>query len=321
MGNHRTSDRQNPVSGVVARNEGIHKRVERVSTIASGPGIGRLRVSIQPLLILALVVFATPTMLHVAQTSWSTEQGAHGPIVLATGIWLLSREWSAAKAVARPGSLIVAGLLFALLLPLYIFSRITDIIEIEGASMYATLLTVAYMLWGRAALARMWFPLFYLLFTFPPPDTLFALLTQPLKIAISEGAVDILHVLGYPVAGSGVTIQIGQYEMLVAAACSGLNSLISLTALGLFYTYIRHSSNLGYMILLVVCIIPVAVVANLTRVLLLLLITYYLGEAAGQGFLHELAGMTMFLVALLGIFAIDGIAAPFKRYLARKSVA
>lgn len=281
----------------------------------------RMRVSIQPLFVVAAAMFAAPTLLHVAQTSWSSEQGAHGPIVLATGIWLLSREWNAARAVAKPGSLLVSAVLLAVLLPVYIFSRITDIIEIEGATMYATLLAVGYMLWGRSALARMWFPLIYLLFTFPPPDTLFALLTQPLKIAISQGAVDLLHALGYPVAGSGVTIQIGQYEMLVAAACSGLNSLISLTALGLFYTYIRHSSNLGYMILLVVCIIPVAIVANLTRVLMLLLITYYFGEAAGQGFLHELAGMTMFLVALLGIFAIDGIAAPIKRHLSKRGTA
>lgn len=255
-------------------------------------------------------------MADVARQSWTTEQGAHGPLVLAIGIWLLSREWGAARQLARPGAAVLTAILFAVLLPLYVFARVTSIIEIEGAVMYALLLSAAYALWGGATLRRLWFPLFFLLFAFPPPDTLFAMLTQPLKIFVSETAVSLLYALGYPVAGSGVTIQIGPYEMLVAAACAGLNSLISLTALGLFYTYIRHSANWRYMVLLLLFILPVAVVANLVRVLMLLLITYHFGEAAGQGFFHELAGMTMFLTALLGIFLVDSLATPVRRRLA-----
>ena len=209
--------------------------------------------------------------------------------------------------------------LLAFLLPFYVFARVTSTIEIEGATMYALLLTAAYAIWGGATLRRLWFPLFFLLFAFPPPDTLFAMITQPLKIGVSEAAVAVLYAFGYPVGGSGVTIQIGQYEMLVAAACAGLNSLISLTALGLFYTYLRHSSNWHYMLFLLACIIPVAVLANLIRVLLLLLITYHFGEAAGQGFFHDLAGMTMFLSALLGIFLIDSLATPIRRLLRHRS--
>ena len=255
-------------------------------------------------------------MVDVARQSWSTEQGAHGPIVLAIGVWLLSREWGAARRLARPGSAILALAMFALLLPLYVVAIVTSTVEIEGAALCGLLLAAGLALWGGAALRRVWFPLFFLLFAFPPPDTLFAMLTQPLKIAISQWAVSLLHVAGYPIAGSGVTIQIGQYEMLVAAACAGLNSLISLTALGLFYTYIRHSSNWRYMGLMLLVILPVAVLANLVRVLLLLLITYHFGEAAGQGFVHELAGLTMFLSALIGIFAVDSLAAPLRRRLA-----
>ena len=162
---------------------------------------------------------------------------------------------------------------------------------------------------------------FFLLFAFPPPDTLFALLTQPLKIAVSGWAVSLLHLLDYPIAGSGVSIQIGQYEMLVAAACAGMNSLISLTALGLFYVYIRHGANWRYMLLLGLFILPVSVVANLVRVLLLLLITYHFGEAAGQGFFHEAAGLTMFLTALLGIFLVDKLATPLRGRFSRPAPA
>jgi hypothetical protein len=50
-------------------------------------------------------------------------------------------------------------------------------------------------------------------------------------------------------------------------------------------------------------------------VVILLLITYHFGEAAGQGFFHEFAGLTMFTVALLGIFALDGLGGPIRRRL------
>ncbi len=279
------------------------------------------RVSIAPVLVLGLAAFSIPTMIDVARESWSTEQGAHGPIVLVTGIWLVMRELGNAEPVARDRSSASILWLLALLLPIFTLARITGIIEIEAFSMYASLGVAAYALWGGALLRRIWFPLVYMMFVFPPPDTLFAMITQPLKIGISEYAVWILHLAGYPIAGSGVTIQIGQYQMLVGAACAGLNSLLSLTALGLFYTYIRHSSNWRYMFILLVGIIPIAIAANLIRVLLLLLITYHFGEAAGQGFFHEVAGLTMFSSALLGIFVLDRLGTPLRKRLMKREPA
>lgn len=270
------------------------------------------------LVALAALCLAGPTMFDVARDSWSSEQGAHGPIVLLTGIWLLVRELRAAKPRPRPGNALLTAVLLLPLLIVYSLARISGIIEIEGFTMYAALIVAAYGIWGGAVLRTVWFPLVYLLFVFPPPDTLFAMLTQPLKILISQTAVTMLHAVGYPIAGSGVMIQIGQYQMLVAAACAGLNSLLSLTALGMFYSYIRHSSNFAYMLVLICFILPIAIVANLVRVLLLLLITYHFGEAAGQGFFHELAGLSMFASALLSIFVLDWLGTPLRRKLAAK---
>lgn len=270
------------------------------------------------LIALAVLCLAGPTMYDVARDSWSSEQGAHGPIVLLTGIWLLVRELRASSPRVAPGNALLTAVLLVPCLFVYTLARISGIIEIEGFSMYAALIIAAYGLWGGAVLRVVWFPLVYMLFVFPPPDTLFAMLTQPLKILISQTAVSMLHVAGYPIAGSGVMIQIGQYQMLVAAACAGLNSLLSLTALGMFYSYIRHSSNFAYMLVLICFILPIAIVANLVRVLLLLLITYHFGEAAGQGFFHELAGLSMFASALLSIFVIDWLGTPLRRKLAAK---
>lgn len=258
-----------------------------------------------PILVAGILSVLIPTMIYVATKSWTTEQGAHGPIVLAAGLWLLWREWLVARSHAQPAPLKRVALLFIPLIILYFVARVSQIVELEGILMYGLLVVVLYSFVGYAAMKIMWFPLLYLLFIFPPPETFVAVTTNPLKILLSEWASDSLYFLGYPIGHSGVTIQISQYSLLVADACSGLNSLISLTAIGLFYVYLRHHANIRYALLLLLVIVPVAVFANLVRIQVLILLTYYGGEAAAQGFLHDFAGMTTFFTALVTIFAVD----------------
>ena len=117
--------------------------------------------------------------------------------------------------------------------------------------------------------------------------------------------MSLLYALGYPIANSGVVIQIAQFELLVAAACAGLNSILSLSAICLFYGYLRHRSDIVQLSLIALAIIPVAILSNFVRIIVLILITYYFGEAAAQGFLHNFAGLTMFLAAIISIFAYD----------------
>lgn len=262
------------------------------------------------LLILGLVAFCLPTMKFVMQQSWSGEEGAHGPIVLATGLWLLVREWEYARPLAKPAPVRTVWLLLAILIPLQIFARITQIVELEGYFMYFTILVVLYGLIGFESLRKLWFPLFYIAFIFPPPETLVALVTVPMKIWLSKAAIGFLQILNYPIGGEGVTIYVGQYELLVAAACAGINSIVSLSAISLFYIYMRHRANWLYSGLLVLLIVPVALVANFFRVLILILLTYHAGEAAAQGFLHNFAGIAMFAIALLTIFAADEVLKP-----------
>lgn len=261
-------------------------------------------------LALGILAIAAPTMAFVARESWSTEQGAHGPIVLMTGLWLLVRLWPNALLVAKRPSAWRVGALLAVTLGGYLLARIAQVVEVEGYLMYASLLAALYGVVGGQAMRQLWFPLFYMAFMFPPPDTIVYAITLPMKTGVSEVAIAILHALGYPIAGQGVMIYVGQYELLVAAACSGLNSIISLSAISLFYIYMRHEAEWRYAAFLVLLIVPVALIANLARVLILILLTYHAGDAAAQGFLHNFAGIVMFAVALLTIFALDAILKP-----------
>lgn len=260
-----------------------------------------------PNLVFALGFLAVmlPTLTFVARETWVREEGAHGPIVLMTGLWLLWRKWPSVRPLAAmPPGWRVGALLTPLLL-LFMLARITHIVEIEGYVMYAALLVAIYGLIGGRAIAKLTFPLIYLAFMFPPPETVIYALTMPMKVAISESAIALLKQFGYPIGGTGVTIQIGQYQLLVAAACSGLNSIVSLSALTVFYIYVRHSEHIRYAVVLLLFVIPVAVVANFIRVLILILLTYHAGEATAQSFVHDLAGLTMFALALMLIFLVD----------------
>jgi exosortase len=274
------------------------------------PVPGRFITPANIIFALGLAAVVLPTMIQVARVSWSTEQGGHGPIVLATGVWLLWRELKAGNAEPRPGKLTTGLLLMAPLMAIFLLSRITGVLEIEAFAMYGALITAAYLLVGGAVLRTIWFPLVYLAFTLPPPDSVVAAVTQPIKIAISTWVVSLLDLVGYPVASSGVTIQIGQYQLLVAAACAGLNSIVTLGALCLFYVYLRHRSNFTAFVVMSLAAIPVAIVSNFVRVLALVLVTYHFGDAAAQGFIHDFAGLLMFAVALLTVFGIDQLATP-----------
>ncbi|MXP28652.1 exosortase V [Porphyrobacter algicida] len=268
--------------------------------------------------IAGVLAIALPTFLFVATSTWSTEEGAYGPIILATGLWLLWHEWQGVRHLIKAPPAWHVAILLAIFIPIYLLARITQIVEIEGYAMYCVLLSAVYGLVGGRFMRAMFFPLLYLAFVFPPPDTVIYTLTLPLKMAITKTAIAFLQLFGMPIGGTGVTIQIGQYQLLVAAACSGLNSIVSLSALTLFYIYLMHKNERRHQFILLLFVLPVAIAANFFRVLILILLTYFAGEAVAQGFLHELAGMTMFILALLFIFLLDmGLTRMFARKAGR----
>ena len=269
------------------------------------------------LLVGGALTIVVPTLLALARGPWTTESGVHGVFVLATGIWLIVRRWPEVKRDARPGSLPVAMLLMLPAIAVYIFGRAFDFISLEVAAMLLALLATAYAFVGAQVIKSMWFPIVYLGFVVPLPLWFIDAITQPLKLFVSEVVTWVLGLFGYPIARVGVTIYVGQYQLLVEDACAGLNSLISLTAIGLFYIYILHNTNWRYSLLLLALVWPVAVLANCVRVAALVLITYHFGDAAAQGFLHGFAGIVTFTSALLLIFLFDSLLTPVRHWLER----
>jgi exosortase len=129
---------------------------------------------------------------------------------------------------------------------------------------------------------------------------------MPLKDWVSATVDTTLHAFGYPIARNGVLLVIGPYRLLIADACSGLNSMVALSGVGLLYVYLAGHQSRARNAILLASILPIAFAANIVRVLLLVLITYYQGEGAGRAF-HDNAGLLEVLLAFGAFFALDAL--------------
>jgi exosortase len=250
-------------------------------------------------------VLAVPTAISLAQQSWSREFGAYGPIIIAAGAWLLWRQIPEMRRLASPGRSLNVWPALAVAAILYIFGRAYDFLTLETAGVYGVGLTMLYAKVGPRAMLACWFPLLYLAFAIPPPNSILADITAPLKELVSWVATGILSHLGLPVAREGVVIFVAQYQLLVEDACSGMNSLVGLIAVSLLYIYLMRGSSALYALVLVCFVVPIAIIANIIRIMLLILMTYGLGNEVAQGILHVTAGLILFSTALLLVFGLD----------------
>lgn len=280
------------------------------------------------LVVLGLLVMYVPSFIDLFHGAWSTDKNAHGPIVFGVALWFFYfRASSIAGAGLKFSPAPLAGYpILALGLLLFAVGRSQSVLIFEVGSMVPVLLGAILIFFGPAVARHLWFGFFFMCFMVPLPGSLVDAATQPLKMAVSYSAENVLFFLGYPIARSGVILMIGQYQLLVADACSGLNSLFTLEALGLLYLNVMRHESAFRNVLLALLIVPISFVSNVTRVIVLALITYHMGDEAGQGFLHGFSGMVLFICGLLLIISLDTllrtISAAFTRYrLARTRAA
>jgi len=256
-----------------------------------------------------LLLLYVPTFYAASTTYWQSDENAHAPIILAVIVWLVWQQRAALQADSsrRMPAAGFALLVFGLLL--YVLGQSQDIALLEIASLTPVLAGAVLALRGWRVLRAFWFPLLFVVFMLPLPGFFVDALTGPLKQHISEIVEQILYTVGYPIARTGVMLTIGQYQMLVADACSGLNTMFSLSALGLLFMYLTARASLAHNLIMLASILPIAFVANIIRVLILMLVTYHFGDEAGQGYLHGGAGIVLLMTALSVLLLLDAVLA------------
>lgn len=258
-------------------------------------------------IVLGLLLMYAPTFWGLLHTFWVHDYGAHGPAILMIFIWLMWRQ----RADLLPSQEDVpqrrngAGLI-VLGLALYVVGRSQQLFVFEVGSLIPLLFGVVLVLRGWQGLRALWFPIGFLVFLIPWPGSLLDAVLLPLKELISLVVDDFLYSLGYPIARNGVILTIGPYQLMIANACAGLNSMIALTAVGTLFVYLTGHNGTAQRYVLLASILPIALVANVLRVLALVLLTYHYGDNIGRGF-HEMAGYIEIVFAFGAFFLLDAL--------------
>lgn len=262
------------------------------------------------LILFGLIALYFPTYYTLATGLWRSDDQAHGPIVLMVVLFLI---WQKRHHLLPPSKVDVKTnpifgwslMLFGLLS--YVLGRSQDILVLDIGSQILVLAAILLITRGMPTLKAMWFPLFFIFFMIPLPGIFLDAVTLPMKIAVSYVVENILYWADYPIGRTGVILHMGQYQLLVADACAGMHTLISLEALGLLYLNLVKHDSLLRNVTLAILIIPIAFTANVIRVIVLSLVIYYFGDEAGQGFLHGFASIVLFIAALILIVGVDSL--------------
>src|ERR1017187_2663504 len=147
---------------------------------------------------------------------------------------------------------------------------------------------VVLLLGGTAWVRALAFPLFLLFFMIPIPTVVYNSITFPLQLLASRVSTQALDLMQIPVLREGNVLELAEQKLSVVEACSGIRSLLSLTFLSLVYGYF-FESKVWMRVVLFVSTIPIAIVANASRVTLTGVLTEYKPELA-EGFFHTASG-------------------------------
>lgn len=196
--------------------------------------------------------------------------------------------------------LIVVGLI------IYWFSSLLRIYFTSGFSMLIVLYGLVLYFYGKAIFRKILFPLFFLIFMVPLPLVAITNISFRLKLLAAEIATVLLNNMGLLAVREGSIIKMQSAYVIVDDVCSGLRSLISLTALGSIFAYWLNSGMLKK-ILLFLSTIPIAIVTNVIRVILLSIISEVWGPQYAEGFVHDATGFLVFALAFIFLYAVKQV--------------
>jgi exosortase len=237
---------------------------------------------------------------------WTTiPDYSHGPFVPLFAAFLV---WDNRKALsAIPLKQAWSGI------PLVVLSIFILILGVYGADLFTSrisfVLLLAGLIWtlaGLTMLRALRFPLLVLVLAIPFPELIFSRITFPLQLLASRIASDILPMLGVPTLHEGNVIQLPVMKLEVAEACSGIRSLMSLFTLAIFYGYFLEKTTLRRVILALASI-PIAVAANVARIVGTGLCVQYWDPDKALGFFHEFSGWVMFVISLVFLYLVHRV--------------
>lgn len=274
------------------------------------------------LVIVGLLVVLYWPVLNSMYATWTQDaNNSHGILVPFIIFYLIydkirSRKEELATVLAKPKRFTFLGII-ALIASLlfFVFSLLVDITFFKNLSFVFSFYSAILCVFGIEVIIFFLFPLFFLLFMVPVPATVYGAVALPMQLMATKITVAILSLTPLPVGAEGNVINVGGEMLTVAEACSGLRSLMSFVMLSLLFAYLAKISW-AKRVLMVVLSIPVAICGNVLRLMFTTLIAFVYGSEIASGFLHDVSGYIMFVLAFLVFFWLArGLERGFKMHV------
>ena len=226
---------------------------------------------------------------------------SHGWLIPFASAWLVWQRRDLLRSL--PLQPTYAGL--ALLIPsvlIHVLASWWRLGFVSGFAMLGTVWGLVWTMWGGPALRALRFPMLFLLFMVPLPGVLLIAVSFKMKLMAASLATQALHLMHIPAIQAGSTIQVPGLSVVVDDTCSGLRSLISLIALSTLWTaLLPHSAARWQKLALVAASIPIALAANMVRILTLVLLSAIYGHQIAESFIHYGSGFVVFGIAVAAL--------------------
>lgn len=268
------------------------------SVPSDAPGSTRLRFGRAGVWIIAtFALFASPAAIDLMRTAWRTEAGSLAPIVIALGGYTLWRDLGQAQGLSRPGSPAVWIVVLTVATVILLFASAAAVPSLGAIAVWLCGVAVLYALHGPEVLRRCAFPLVFLLMIVPLPYTLSIAVNGHLRTFVAENAVALATMSGVDAAVGPGIVAVGPYVLAIENACAGANSTLTLVSISVLYAYWVHQRSALRAWFAGALAIPIAMAANIARVVVLLALVEWQGSAILSTAVHPLSGFVSFLFA------------------------
>ena len=256
-------------------------------------------------LVTGVILLYFQTLLRL-QGEWDTNiYYSHGYLMVPLSVWLVWRKWETLSTLPVMPSWAGVPVLLAGLF-LFVIGVRAEILFFQGVSLLFVLAGIVYCLAGIKILKACLFPIGLLAYMIPLPYLLLDPIGFPMKQFAASATTGILQAFSVPIVADGVYLFMPNYTLVVEDICNGLRSLISMTMVSTVLAYVLLPNILDRWIL-VLSSLPIALVANILRILLTAVLGYYVSGELAQGFLHELSGLFVFFASLGGLLLLERV--------------
>ena len=254
-----------------------------------------------PIILISLIVIAIYflAIIKMVTQCWDDPNYSHVFFIPVVSGYLVWQKKESLKNLLRKQSNL--GILIIIL------GAITYILGTAAAEFFTTrlsfvicILGIVLFYYGKEFIKELWFPILFLLFMIPIPYVIYYSVTFPMQLLSSQAASGLLQLIAMPVLRQGNVINLPNYSLEVVEACSGLRSLMTLSALGAAMAYMTQKTISGGTFLFLLSF-PIAIGANIFRLVITALGAYFISAKLAEGFLHEISGLVVFLVGFISL--------------------